>query len=99
MEKNVYSCFKYTYKLSPLVLLFITGIVLFPAGMGAEEIKLESFCGRNADKFKLGECSLGWAYYVIIVGTFLGLIATVMSWTTLRWREKNREDYTFSSDV
>ena len=70
--------------------LFIISIILFPAGLGVPPIK--SLCGVNADRFNIGDCSVGWAYIIVILGTFVALVATAMSWTTYRWRDKGDDD-------
>jgi hypothetical protein len=39
---------------------------LFPVGLEADKIRNEA-CGPGADKYELGRCSFGWAFYVSIV--------------------------------
>lgn len=75
-------------------LLFTVGILLFPAGMNQGEVKV--FCGARAGRFKLGDCQLGWAFIIIIMGTGVALVATCMSWCTIRWREKHRDNQRYS---
>ena len=70
-----------------VVILFITAIVLFPAGMGSNNVKV--LCGSSAAPYHLGKCSIGWSYILVIVGTGVGVAAAAMSWTTYKWREKS----------
>lgn len=73
-------------------ILFIISLILFPAGMSAPEVRNPALCGMSADRFSIGDCSVGWAYIVTIVGTFFALVATSMSWTTYRWRDRDDDD-------
>ena len=69
------------------------GLILFPAGM--DNPMVLSFC-NNDGNFDIGDCQLGWAFIVIIVGTVLAAVATPLSLSTLKWREKEREMQSFS---
>ena len=71
------------------VILFSVSVVVFPAGMNTVEVQNRRLCGPSADKFNLGSCELGWAFIVIIVGTVVGLVASALSWTPLRWRDRD----------
>ena len=71
------------------VILFIAGLLVFPAGMDVPQV--QELCGRNSGRFNLGNCELGWAYIVICFGTAMGLIATALAWTPVRWRDRDRE--------
>lgn len=74
--------------LSP-VILCIVGIVLFPSGM--DEKNINTICGPSSGAFKLGKCTIGWAYILIIIGTAIGAVAAAMSWTPARWRKRDTE--------
>uniref|UniRef100_A0A8C5SFE1 LHFPL tetraspan subfamily member 2 n=1 Tax=Laticauda laticaudata TaxID=8630 RepID=A0A8C5SFE1_LATLA len=58
-------------------LFLILGLILYPAGWGCQ--KAISYCGPYASAYKLGECSLGWAFYTAIGGTVLTFICAVFS--------------------
>ena len=70
-------------------LLFAAGILTFPVGWSAEQVK--ALCGSSSDLYNPGMCSIGWAFYVIIGGTAVALLAASMSWTAGRKRKKDRE--------
>lgn len=79
-------CFLYRallYFCSNVLLLFliglflILGLILYPAGWGCQ--KAIRYCGPYASAYKLGECSLGWAFYTAIGGTVLTFICAVFS--------------------
>ncbi|XP_064152842.1 LHFPL tetraspan subfamily member 2a protein-like [Anguilla rostrata] len=58
-------------------LFLILGLMLYPAGWGSE--KVLSYCGQDASPYKVGQCSLGWAFYTAIGGTVLTFICAVFS--------------------
>ncbi|XP_029431304.1 LHFPL tetraspan subfamily member 2 protein [Rhinatrema bivittatum] len=58
-------------------LFLILGLMLYPAGWGSS--KAMFYCGNYASAYKLGECSLGWAFYTAIGGTVLTFICAVFS--------------------
>lgn len=60
-----------------LGLFLILGLILYPAGWGCQ--KAISYCGHYASAYKLGDCSLGWAFYTAIGGTILTFICAVFS--------------------
>ena len=68
----------------------MAGVLVFPVGWNAEGV--ESVCGRNVGVYSLGNCSVGWAYILIIVGTGVGLAAACMSWTALFKRKTDDDD-------
>ncbi|RXM99053.1 Lipoma HMGIC fusion partner-like 2 protein [Acipenser ruthenus] len=51
--------------------------MLYPAGWGSQ--KVQDYCGHDASPYKVGECSLGWAFYTAIGGTVLTFICAVLS--------------------
>lgn len=71
------------------MLSFVSGVLVFPVGWDAKGVR--SVCGEDAGVYAIGNCSIGWAYIIIIIGTGLGLAAVCMSWTALLKR-KNDED-------
>lgn len=73
------------------MVLFISSIVIFPAGIDNDIVRHPQLCGQSAGSFKLGDCSIGWAYILVMVGTGVGVVAVGLSWTPGCWREKHRE--------
>ncbi|CAD5235057.1 unnamed protein product [Bursaphelenchus xylophilus] len=69
------------------------GCILFPMGWDNQEIK--DSCGAHASKFLLGDCELGWAYIILLVGAGLMLICGTLSvcgaksFRRKRWPEEN----------
>lgn len=83
------------YPLIPcIVFLFFISIIVFPAGIDAEDVRHPDMCGPSAGSYKLGSCSVGWAYILVMVGTGVGSIAAGLSWTPGRWKEKHKKNYT-----
>ncbi|XP_006626784.1 LHFPL tetraspan subfamily member 2b [Lepisosteus oculatus] len=58
-------------------LFLILGLMLYPAGWGSD--KVLNYCGTEASPYKVGQCSLGWAFYTAIGGTVLTFICAVFS--------------------
>ncbi|XP_022254840.1 lipoma HMGIC fusion partner-like 2 protein [Limulus polyphemus] len=58
-------------------LLFILGLVLYPAGWGSTRVQL--VCGENSHPFLLGDCRLGWAFYLAIGSTIMTCVCSVLS--------------------
>ena len=61
------------------------GLVLWPAGWGSENDKFKNMCYKKNDDdnkpsaFKLGHCSLGWAFYSALGGTLLVFLCGIFS--------------------
>ena len=66
---------------------YVAGILVFPVGWGAKGV--QSVCGTDAGTYTLGDCSVGWAYIVIIIGTGIATTALIMSWTPLLKRKSD----------
>ncbi|EDO26204.1 predicted protein, partial [Nematostella vectensis] len=49
----------------------------YPSGWGGVEVR--QACGPDADSFNLGQCSLGWAFYIYILGTAMAFVCVGMS--------------------
>ena len=67
-------------------LLLIIGLVLYPAGWGEENdiVRINCFPEKIKDDnkpsaFKLGGCSIGWAFYSALGGTVLLFLCAVLS--------------------
>ncbi|XP_016361293.1 lipoma HMGIC fusion partner-like 2 protein [Sinocyclocheilus anshuiensis] len=58
-------------------LFLILGLMLYPAGWGSK--KVVDYCGLDASPYKVGLCSLGWAFYTAIGGTVLTFICAMFS--------------------
>ncbi|KAG2466663.1 LHFPL tetraspan subfamily member 2b [Erpetoichthys calabaricus] len=58
-------------------LFLILGLMLYPAGWGSQ--KVLDYCGPDASPYRVGQCSLGWAFYTAIGGTVLTFICAVFS--------------------
>ena len=78
------------YHYSAVVLFFIS-IVIFPAGISSDGVRHPQLCGPSAGSFTLGECTVGWAYILVMVGTGVGAVAVGLSWTPGRRREKHSD--------
>ncbi|KAK1803326.1 hypothetical protein P4O66_004108 [Electrophorus voltai] len=58
-------------------LFLILGLMLYPAGWGSDKVQL--YCGPDASPYKLGLCSMGWAFYTALGATVLTFICAVFS--------------------
>ncbi|XP_016093802.1 lipoma HMGIC fusion partner-like 2 protein [Sinocyclocheilus grahami] len=58
-------------------LFLILGLMIYPAGWGSK--KVVDYCGPDASPYKVGLCSLGWAFYTAIGGTVLTFICAMFS--------------------
>lgn len=58
-------------------ILYLLGMVLFPAGWGAERV--QRICGSEAEAFYLAECTFGWAFYSASMGIALTFFCAVYS--------------------
>ncbi|XP_052448086.1 LHFPL tetraspan subfamily member 2a protein [Carassius gibelio] len=58
-------------------LFLILGLMLYPAGWGSK--KVVDYCGPDASPYKVGVCSLGWAFYTAIGGTVLTFVCALLS--------------------
>lgn len=59
--------------------------------MGDDKVQHPDLCGASANSFKLGECKIGWAYVVVVIGSTLGVIAVLISWTPVKWKRKDKD--------
>ncbi|XP_038661477.1 LHFPL tetraspan subfamily member 2b [Scyliorhinus canicula] len=58
-------------------LFLILGLILYPAGWGSQ--KVVDYCGPDVSPYRLGFCSLGWAFYTAVGGTVLTFLCAVLS--------------------
>lgn len=75
-------CGKSIFTLAGLVqsiggLLCVIGLVIYPAGWGTTRVKRN--CGEYADPYIIDRCSLGWSFYLCIIGTILTFACSVLS--------------------
>lgn len=77
-----------------IVLLYVSGILVFPVGWDRPQVK--EVCGTSSSVYNIGNCTVGWAFILIIIGTVIGIIATCISWTPVLKRKKDerRTSYT-----
>lgn len=76
------------------VFLCLVAVVLFPSGLDNDKVQHPNLCGDSASAYNLGDCKMGWAYITVIVGTALGIVAVMMSWTPVMWKKRdNRASY------
>lgn len=61
---------------------------MFPVGWSAEQVR--TLCDTS-DLYNPGFCRIGWAFYVIIGGTVIAIVAASISWTAGRKRQKDHE--------
>lgn len=75
-------CGKSIFTLAGLIqsiagLLCVIGLVIYPAGWGTTRVKRN--CGEYADPYIIDKCSLGWSFYLCIIGTVLIFVCSVLS--------------------
>uniref|UniRef100_UPI00358F1494 LHFPL tetraspan subfamily member 3 protein-like isoform X2 n=1 Tax=Myxine glutinosa TaxID=7769 RepID=UPI00358F1494 len=55
----------------------ILGCIIFPDGWDSEAVR--ELCGKQADKYSLGACSVRWAYILAIIGILDALILSFLA--------------------
>lgn len=58
----------------------IIGLILYPAGWGAERVK--DLCASPFEKagpFIINQCELGWAFYAVLGGTLVTFVCSILS--------------------
>lgn len=55
----------------------VTSCVIFPFGW--DNVEVRQACGANANNYRLGNCTLGWAAFLTAVGTFGTLVCACLS--------------------
>jgi len=58
-------------------LFFILGLLMYPAGWGTRRVQL--VCGERTDAFTIGDCTLGWAFYLAVGSTLVTFLCSVLS--------------------
>jgi hypothetical protein len=72
---------------SSLGLFLLIGLVLWPAGWGEENNLFLRYCydegpiddENKPSAFKLGNCTIGWAFYSALAGTVLVFLCAIFS--------------------
>lgn len=55
----------------------ITAVIVYPAGWEVEEV--QRTCGPDSGSYKLGDCSLRWAYLLAIIGCLDAIILATLA--------------------
>ena len=62
-------------------LFLVIGLILYPAGWGSKTI--DELCTRpliqKPGVFVINDCSLGWAFFVVLGGTLLSFLCSLLS--------------------
>ncbi|XP_046741258.1 LHFPL tetraspan subfamily member 2a protein [Diprion similis] len=58
-------------------IMYLFGMILYVAGWGSSRV--QRLCGDEAVAFYLGNCSLGWASYLAVLGVLLTFASAVFS--------------------
>ncbi|XP_059480301.1 LHFPL tetraspan subfamily member 2a protein-like [Neocloeon triangulifer] len=58
-------------------LLYVVGLMMFPFGFGSERV--QRLCGHGSAVFYLEDCTLGWSFYVALLGIIGTFICAVLS--------------------
>lgn len=62
-------------------LFLVIGLILYPAGWGSKII--DELCTRpiiqKPGAFVINDCSLGWAFFVVLGGTLLSFLCSLLS--------------------
>ncbi|CAB3374056.1 LHFPL tetraspan subfamily member 2a protein-like [Cloeon dipterum] len=58
-------------------LLYIVGFMIIPFGFGSERV--QRLCGPNSSVFYIDDCSLGWSFYMALLGIFGNFVCAVLS--------------------
>ncbi|KAL8568455.1 hypothetical protein ACOMHN_065613 [Nucella lapillus] len=76
------ACGKSVFTLSGLLqsiagLMCVLGLVVYPVGWGSDKVK--GYCGQYAGPFDMDKCTLGWSFYLAVVGTVLTFLSALLS--------------------
>lgn len=75
-------CGKSIFTMSGLIqsiagLFCVVGLLVYPVGWTSE--KVQGYCGSEVGAFSIDRCSLGWSFYMCVVGILLVFICSVLS--------------------
>ena len=55
-----------------------TAVIIYPVGLEADALR-DHACGHDAGSYKLGKCTLGWAFYVSAVSAAFAIFIACLS--------------------
>ncbi|KAG8198916.1 hypothetical protein JTE90_015126 [Oedothorax gibbosus] len=58
-------------------IMFMLALVLYPAGWGSKRIQM--VCSSKVAPYYIGDCNLGWTYFLAIIGTVVTFICSALS--------------------
>lgn len=58
-------------------LLYVLGLVLYPGGWGSKRVQV--VCGDQSAPYFLGDCTIGWAFYLAIASTIATFVCSALS--------------------
>lgn len=74
-------------------LFMFLGCIIYPAGWKSTEV--QRLCGFTAESFVIGNCTVGWAYILAMVGIFDALFLAILA-LVLATRQENWTDNDFA---
>ena len=81
-----YSPLRWSPCLCVSAIFMFLACVIYPAGWNHFEVT--RICGSDADEFRLGECSIRWAYILAILGIFDAAVLAVLAFFLAAKRAK-----------
>ena len=83
---RLYSSLRWSPCLCVSAIFMFLACVIYPAGWNHFEVT--RICGSDADEFRLGECSIRWAYILAILGIFDAAVLAVLAFFLAAKRAK-----------
>lgn len=74
-------------------LFMFLGCIIYPAGW--KSLEVQNMCGFTAESFVIGNCKVGWAYILAMVGIFDALFLAILA-LILATRQENWTDNDFA---
>ncbi|XP_075233831.1 LHFPL tetraspan subfamily member 2 protein [Lycorma delicatula] len=68
-------------------LLYLLGLICYAAGWGSGRV--QRLCGKEAAPFSIGDCSIGWALYITVIGIVLTFVT---SWLSVKAEKTTSSD-------
>lgn len=63
---------------SVATIAFTLGLVAYPAGWGTKLVQ-DNYCGPEAGIFQLGDCEIGFAFWLAVAGTICTMLASSLA--------------------
>jgi len=63
---------------SVATIAFTLGLVAYPAGWGTKLVR-NNYCGQQAGIFQLGDCEIGFAFWLAVAGTICTMLASSLA--------------------